>query len=160
MALEIIKNEYIEIEKCTKCGDFGVENSHICHPLVLYNKQIKKDMAFAVGIDKKFTRETLVETIRKIYQEQIVFAEKKIEGLFSEYDELFRKGVSFKERSEKIDLTQVEWLRKHIEKLKSDSRNFKIIPFSAWIRYDDYERMKRDGFYNFIKFWFSLTHHV
>lgn len=150
----------MEVFQCCDCDEVGVDEAHLCHPVKFYNVQRRKDLRFSVALEKVFSQKTMAEIIGKIFQEKIDYAEKKVEEVFFEYSSLAKKGIPFKERIAMVDTKKVEWLRKYIEKLKSDSSRFKVIPFSEWIQASDYEKIKKYGFNNFVKFWFDLTYQI
>lgn len=148
----------IDMYQCLECEQlFDSQEEHVCDPRYVFMANKNKDVRFGKRLETKFSHETVVETVRKIFTEKISFAQGKIEIHFAEYDELARKNIPFNERVSKVDFKQIEWLKGHIKKLQEDSRKFKVVPFSEWIQVSDYERMKRDGFYNFIRFWLDIA---
>ena len=147
-----------EIEVCLDCDELGIDESHICHPAKFLKRLQERDKKLATAIENKFPRERIMEMIKEILRERIKQAERILEKSFEEYDKLFSKGISFKERVGKIDMERVEQAKVYISNFANKAKYLKVKPLTSWIRESDYGLIKQIGFKSFLNKFFELAY--
>ena len=171
--MTLIKNEGIEILKCDKCGELGIDQSHVCF---VPKTQLEKDMEFLAEnptgffryqddlfkkelekVEKRFPPATVRKVLVGIYDQLIANCDLLVGMEYEKYHEATKKGVPFKEKQLLIDKERVTAILRVKDKLRIDRTRFKVRPFYQWLSLGDVDTMKRIGFNAFLAMYFKTA---
>jgi len=103
-------------------------------------------------LEDKFTPKVLRRVINDVFDNRMTFTVKKVEDIYNEYLSLSQKGVSYQERINKIDMSEIKFLEEYLKKTQAKKASYKLRGLHEWLTVGDYEWIKRWGIRKFVNF--------
>lgn len=108
-------------------------------------------------LSQAFPERVIRKVVDGILDKRVSFAAKKLEDMYEEYYLSSQKGESYDQRIKKIDLECVKWLEEYIKETQQKKASYEVVPLHKWLKFGDYEWVKKWGITKFIDFHLDLA---